>query len=99
MSARRSHWWWRARSPARRARVRGERGRLRAVPEDVGGAFGLRTGPRPGLPALLVAARMAGRPVHWMSTRAEACLSDNQARDMLTDGELALDPKGRFLAL
>jgi carbon-monoxide dehydrogenase large subunit len=34
-----------------------------------------------------------------MSTRAEACLSDNQARDMLTEGELALDPKGKFLAL
>jgi carbon-monoxide dehydrogenase large subunit len=34
-----------------------------------------------------------------MSTRAEACLSDNQARDMLTEGELALDEKGKFLAL
>jgi carbon-monoxide dehydrogenase large subunit len=72
---------------------------LRVTTEDVGGAFGLKTGPYPEYPALLVAAKTIGRPVHWMSTRAEACLSDNQARDMLTAGELALDDKGRFLAL
>src|SRR5215813_1810193 len=72
---------------------------LRVITEDVGGAFGLKTGPYPEYPALLVAAKMTGRPVHWMSTRAEACLSDNQARDMLTEGELALDEKGKFLAL
>jgi carbon-monoxide dehydrogenase large subunit len=34
-----------------------------------------------------------------MSTRAESFLSDNQARDMLGDGELALDANGKFLAL
>ena len=72
---------------------------LRVITEDVGGAFGLKTGPYPEYPALLVAAKLTGRPVHWMSTRAEACLSDNQARDMLTEGELALDDKGKFLAL
>jgi len=76
-----------------------KREQLRVITEDVGGAFGLKTGPYPELPALLVAAKMTGRPVHWMSTRAEACLSDNQARDMLTEGELAIDDKGRFLAL
>jgi carbon-monoxide dehydrogenase large subunit len=76
-----------------------KREQLRVISEDVGGAFGLKTGPYPEYPALLVAAKTTGRPVHWMSTRAEACLSDNQARDMLTEGELALDPKGKFLAL
>ncbi|HEY4919257.1 MAG TPA: xanthine dehydrogenase family protein molybdopterin-binding subunit [Xanthobacteraceae bacterium] len=76
-----------------------KREQLRVLTEDVGGAFGLKTGPYPEYPALLVAAKHVGRPVHWMSTRAEACLSDNQARDMLTEGELALDEKGRFLAL
>src|SRR5215467_12289594 len=75
------------------------REQLRVISEDVGGAFGLKTGTYPEYPALLVAAKTVGRPVHWMSTRAEACLSDNQARDMLLDGELALDDKGRFLAL
>jgi aerobic carbon-monoxide dehydrogenase large subunit len=75
------------------------REQLRVITEDVGGAFGLKTGPYPEYPAMLVAAKQTGRPVHWMSTRAEACLSDNQARDMLIDGELALDEKGKFLAL
>jgi carbon-monoxide dehydrogenase large subunit len=76
-----------------------KREQLRVITEDVGGAFGLKTGPYPEYPALLVAAKLVGRPLHWMATRAEACLSDNQARDMLIDGELALDEKGKFLAL
>src|SRR5262245_52211947 len=55
--------------------------RLRVVTEDVGGAFGLKTGPYPEYLAILVVARKLGRPVHWMSNRAEAFLSDNHARD------------------
>src|SRR6266851_903384 len=76
-----------------------KREQLRVITEDVGGAFGLKTGPYPELPVLLVAAKTTGRAVHWMSTRSEACLSDNQARDMLIEGELAIDDKGKFLAL
>ena len=73
--------------------------RLRVTTEDVGGAFGLKTGPYPEYLALLAAARALGRPVHWMSNRAEAFLSDNHARDAYSDVELALDEKGKFLAL
>ena len=73
--------------------------RLRVVTEDVGGAFGLKTGPYPEYFAILVAARKIGRPVHWMSNRAEAFLSDNHARDAFSDVELALDERGKFLAL
>jgi aerobic carbon-monoxide dehydrogenase large subunit len=73
--------------------------KLRVVTEDVGGAFGLKTGPYPEYLAILVAARKIGRPVHWMSNRAEAFLSDNHARDAYSDVELALDEKGKFLAL
>src|SRR5499426_3499675 len=73
--------------------------RLRVTTEDVGGAFGLKTGPYPEYLAILVAARKIGRPVHWMSNRAEAFLSDNHARDAFSDVELALDEKGKFLAL
>jgi carbon-monoxide dehydrogenase large subunit len=73
--------------------------RLRVVTEDVGGAFGLKTGPYPEYLAILVAARKLGRPVHWMSSRAEAFLSDNHARDAVSDVELALDERGKFLAL
>jgi carbon-monoxide dehydrogenase large subunit len=72
---------------------------LRVVTEDVGGAFGLKTGAYPEYLACMVGARLTGRPVHWMSSRSEAFLSDNQARDTFTEAELALDAKGRFLAL
>ena len=73
--------------------------RLRVITEDVGGAFGLKTGAYPEYIAAMVRARVTGRPVHWMSSRSEAFLSDNQGRDTFTEAELALDPKGRFLAL
>jgi aerobic carbon-monoxide dehydrogenase large subunit len=73
--------------------------RVRVITEDVGGAFGLKTGAYPDTIALMVAAKKFGRPVHWMSTRSEAFLSDNQARDIHSEAELALDEKGKFLAL
>jgi carbon-monoxide dehydrogenase large subunit len=73
--------------------------RLRVITEDVGGAFGLKTGPYPEYLAILLAARKIGRPVHWMSNRSEAFLSDNHARDAFSEVELALDERGKFLAL
>jgi carbon-monoxide dehydrogenase large subunit len=73
--------------------------RVHVTTEDVGGAFGLKTGPYPENIALLVGAKKFGRPIHWMSTRSEAFLSDNQARDIYSEAELALDEKGKFLAL
>jgi carbon-monoxide dehydrogenase large subunit len=75
------------------------REQLRVITEDVGGAFGMKSSAYPEYPVLLVAARKLARPVHWMSDRSEAFISDNQARDAVTDGELAMDEKGRFLAL
>src|SRR5450432_2752091 len=75
------------------------RDRLRVMTDDVGGAFGMKTAAYAEYAALLVAAKHVGRPVHWMSTRSEAFVSDNQARDSVTDAELALDEEGRFLAL
>ncbi len=73
--------------------------RVRVLTEDVGGAFGLKTGPYPEYIAQMVGAKKLGRPIHWMSGRSEAFLSDNQARDIYSEAELALDEKGRFLAL
>jgi aerobic carbon-monoxide dehydrogenase large subunit len=73
--------------------------KLRVITEDVGGAFGLKTSAYPEYMALLMAAKKLGRPVHWMSGRSEAFLSDNQARDIYSEVELALDEKGKFLAL
>ena len=73
--------------------------RVRVITEDVGGAFGLKTGPYPENLAIMVGAKKLGRPIHWMSTRSEGFLSDNQARDIYSEAELALDDKGKFLAL
>jgi carbon-monoxide dehydrogenase large subunit len=73
--------------------------KLRVITADVGGAFGMKTPFYPEYPALLIAARKLGRPVHWQSTRSEAFVTDTQARDTVTHAELALDDKGKFLAL
>ena len=73
--------------------------KLRVITEDVGGAFGMKTPVYPEYVALLVAAEKLGRPVHWMSSRSEAFVTDTQARDTVTEVELALDDKGKFLAL
>lgn len=73
--------------------------KLRVTTEEVGGAFGMKSAPYPEYPALLVAAKLTKRPVHWMATRSESFLSDNQARDSHVTAELAMDEKGKFLAL
>ena len=73
--------------------------KLRVITEDIGGAFGMKSGAYPEYAGLLVAAKKLGRPVHWMSTRSEAFMSDNQGRDMFLQGEMALGKDGEFLAL
>ena len=73
--------------------------KLRVITADVGGGFGMKSGPFPEYAAVAVAARKLGRPVRWLSTRSEAFLTDNQARDTVTEMSLALDREGRFLAL
>ena len=72
--------------------------KVRVLTEDVGGGFGMKASGYPEYPALLAAAKLLGRPVHWNSSRAEAFLSDNQGRDNHWDAELAIDADGKFLA-
>ena len=66
---------------------------------DVGGGFGIKNGTYPEYPALMLAAKLLGRPVRWTGTRSEAFVSDAQARDLVMSGRLALDAEGRILAL
>ncbi|MDF2998625.1 MAG: hypothetical protein K0R27_4262 [Xanthobacteraceae bacterium] len=73
--------------------------KIRVETHDVGGSFGMKTHGYPEYAALLAAARLSGRPVHWVSTRSEAFMSDNQGRDHRSTAELALTADGRFLAL
>ncbi|MCS6890423.1 MAG: xanthine dehydrogenase family protein molybdopterin-binding subunit [Rhodovarius sp.] len=72
---------------------------LRILSEDVGGGFGTKASAYPEYAALLVASRLLDRPLHWVSTRSEAFLTDNQGRDSDWTAELALDREGRFLGL
>lgn len=72
---------------------------IHVLTPDVGGAFGVKHGPYPEYALVLFAARSLGRPVRWTSDRSEAFLSDNQARDHVIDGALALDEEGRFLGI
>ncbi|MGE0629299.1 MAG: xanthine dehydrogenase family protein molybdopterin-binding subunit [Hyphomicrobiaceae bacterium] len=74
-------------------------GKLRVLTDDVGGGFGMKASGYPEYVALLMASKEVGRPVHWSSTRSEAFVSDNQARDQIFDAELALDKDGRILAM
>ena len=73
--------------------------RFRVIAPDVGGAFGLKVSAHPELALVLWAAKRVGRPVRWIAERAEAFLSDHQARDNLSTVSLALDKEGHFLGL
>ena len=72
---------------------------LRILTDDLGGAFGMKGWCYPEYVPMLHAARALGKPIHWVSTRAEAFVSDNQGRDSFWSAELALNKRGRFLGL
>ena len=73
--------------------------KMHVLTYDVGGAFGSKEQPYPEDVALLHAARAVGRTIKWHATRSENLLSDNHARDAVIECALALDSKGRFLAI
>jgi carbon-monoxide dehydrogenase large subunit len=73
--------------------------RVRVVAPDIGGSFGMKSAVYNEVALVLLASRTLRRPVKWVSTRSEAFLSDAQARDNVTDAELALAADGTFLGL
>ena len=73
--------------------------KLKIVARDVGGGFGCRSMGYPEYCVAMLAARAIGRPVKWISTRAEAFLADNHGRGSVVQGELALDADGKFVAI
>jgi carbon-monoxide dehydrogenase large subunit len=73
--------------------------KIRVIAPDIGGSFGMKSAVYNEVALVLLGAKVTGRPVRWMSTRSEAFLGDAQARDNLTDAELALDRDGNFLAV
>jgi carbon-monoxide dehydrogenase large subunit len=73
--------------------------KIRVVAGDIGGSFGMKSAVYNEVALVLLASKRIGRPVKWISTRSESFLCDAQARDNVTEAELALDRQGNFLAL
>ena len=70
--------------------------RVRVTNPDVGGGFGMKAMVYPEYFAIAQAARALGRAVLWLSTRNEAMLTDNGARDLVSVAELAFDDQARI---
>ncbi|MEM9048060.1 MAG: xanthine dehydrogenase family protein molybdopterin-binding subunit [Pseudomonadota bacterium] len=66
---------------------------------DVGGGFGMKAFTYPEYFLAAYAARAVDRPVHWMSERGEAILSDVGGRDHVTRMEAAFDADYKITAL
>jgi carbon-monoxide dehydrogenase large subunit len=73
--------------------------RMRVITPDVGGGFGTKLFPYREYALAAVAAERTGKPVKWVCERTEHFLGDSHGRDNLSTARLALDDKGRFLAL
>src|SRR6266508_2303065 len=73
--------------------------KIRVVAGDIGGSFGMKSAVYNEVALVLLASKVLGRPVKWTSTRSESFLCDAQARDNVTEAELALDRNGIFLGL
>jgi len=72
---------------------------VRVVVGDVGGGFGMKTSAYPEDIVVAFAARAVRRPVKWVADRSEEFLSSWHGRDIEAHAELALDAKGKILAL
>jgi len=72
---------------------------VRILTDDLGGAFGMKGWCYPEYIPLLHAARALKKTIHWVSTRGEAFVTDNQGRDSFWTVELALSKRGKFLGL
>jgi carbon-monoxide dehydrogenase large subunit len=73
--------------------------RIRVVAGDIGGSFGMKSAVYNEVALVLLASKRLGRPVKWTSTRSESFLCDAQARDNVTEAELALDREGNFVGM
>jgi len=73
--------------------------KMRVITPDVGGGFGTKLFPYREYPLAAVAAERLRRPVKWVCERSEHFLGDSHGRDNISTARLAVDEKGRFLAL
>jgi aerobic carbon-monoxide dehydrogenase large subunit len=73
--------------------------KMRVITPDVGGGFGTKAFPYREYALAAVAAERLRKPVKWIAERMEHFLSDAHGRDNISTAKLAIDDKGRFLAL
>jgi len=73
--------------------------KMRVITPDVGGGFGTKLFPYREYALAAVAAEKLRRPVKWVCERTEHFLADSHGRDNISTARLAVDDKGRFLAL
>jgi carbon-monoxide dehydrogenase large subunit len=73
--------------------------KVRVVAGDIGGSFGMKSAIYNEVALVLLASKLTRRPIKWTGTRTESFLGDAQARDNVTEAELALDAEGHFLGL
>jgi carbon-monoxide dehydrogenase large subunit len=72
---------------------------VRVVAPDVGGGFGLKGGAFPDDALVMWTSKKLRRPVKWVATRSESMMTDHTGRDLVSYGEMALDEKGKILAI
>src|SRR5262245_38084083 len=73
--------------------------KMRVLTPDVGGGFGTKLFPYREYALGAVAAERVRRPIRWICDRTEHFLGDSHGRDNISTARLAVDDKGRFLAL
>jgi len=73
--------------------------KMRVITPDVGGGFGTKLFPYREYALAAVAAEKLRKPVRWVSERGEHFLADSHGRDNISTAKLAIDEKGKFLAL
>ncbi len=72
---------------------------VRVMVGDVGGGFGMKTGAYPEDIVTAFCAHKLQRPVRWVADRSEDFLTSAHGRDIESKAALALDAKGKILAL
>ena len=72
---------------------------MRVVTPDVGGGFGTKLFPYREYALAALAAERLRQPVKWVCERSEHFLGDSHGRDNVSTARLAIDDKGKFLAL
>jgi carbon-monoxide dehydrogenase large subunit len=73
--------------------------RVRVIAPDVGGGFGVKSGPYREEVLLAWLTQRLRRPVKWIATRGEDHITTNHARGQVCEAEMAVDGEGRIAGL